>query len=192
MPRISPSNFPFHRLAKEGNVQAMQEMLESQSVDINGVDNNLETPLFLASWMGHSAAVELLLQNGANVENQASTEYGFTTLIAAVQYGHTDVARLLLEHGADANRENTRTGATPLIIASQKGGVEVVKALLDAPGIDVNKATATNGTTPLFMASLGGRPGAQEPPGDVQEGIVIPPPEATTYSDIQVSDRSKS
>lgn len=159
MPRILPSTLPFHRLAKEGNVQAMQEMLESQSVDINGADDNLETPLFLASWAGHSAAVELLLQNGANVETEASPNFGFTTLIAAVQYGHTDVARLLLEHGADANRENTRTGATPLMIACYFNYIDIVRLLLDH-GADVEKPGIWTGErageTPLITAVVYG------------------------------------
>jgi hypothetical protein len=59
-----------------------------------------ETPLFVASLLGHASIVAELLQNGANTETCA-VNGGRRPLHVASQYGHADVVRLLLAAGAD-------------------------------------------------------------------------------------------
>lgn len=56
------------------------------------------TPLHEACNRGHSQAVRVLIQHGANVN--ASAECGTTPLIDAARNGHLSIVRVLLRHGA--------------------------------------------------------------------------------------------
>ena len=84
------------------------------------------TALRIASKEGHVELVEMLLNNGANVN--AKNSYGVTALHIASREGHTDIVAMLLEKGADVNAK-TNWGDTALMAASWKGHKEIVKLL---------------------------------------------------------------
>ena len=107
--------------------------------------------LHIACKNGHTDAVRLLLDGGAEVDLPAQD--GVTPLVIACMNGHVEVTRLLLEKGAAVDRA-VEEGATPLIVACQNGHVEVARLLLDN-GAEVDRA-AENGATPLFMACQNG------------------------------------
>ena len=83
------------------------------------------TALMRASTYGHPAAVELLLESGANI-NQAD-QYGYTALMYAAAAGHEETVRLLLDRGAQIIASAT----PPLILAAKNGHAAVVARLLD-------------------------------------------------------------
>jgi len=56
------------------------------------------TPLILASWMGHTEVVGLLLRKGADVS--AKTNIGSTALKLAAERGHEKIVALLRKYGA--------------------------------------------------------------------------------------------
>jgi len=109
------------------------------------------TALRIASNDGHVELVEMLLNNGANVN--AKNSYGVTALHIASREGHTDIVAMLLAAGADVNIKSD-FGDTVLLRASNNGNTEIVSMLLEY-GADVN-AENNYGQTALSLASLNG------------------------------------
>ena len=107
-----------------------------------------DTPLIDAVEDGNLAAVQTLLDAGADVEGRG--EYGYTALIEASVYGHLAIVKALLAAGADVNA-SSYINHTSLMMASSRGHLDVVKALL-AAGADVN-ARDHDGETALGRAT---------------------------------------
>ncbi len=96
--------------AGTGQLEEINQYLAGGS-DPNALDSAFGTsPLAWAALHGQTAAAELLLQQGAEVNRQ--TRDGGTALHAAAFLGRTETAALLIEHGADAQIRNT-SGMTP-------------------------------------------------------------------------------
>jgi ankyrin repeat protein len=88
------------------------------------------TSLMEAAYQGYVDCVELLLQNGADVN--ATTKDGVSALMRAAEKNHSACITLLLEKGADVNAKDT-CGITPLMWAASFGGdVKATQLLLDA------------------------------------------------------------
>jgi ankyrin repeat protein len=114
--------------------------------------------------MGHTSAVKVLLENGADINSIDAV--GKTSLDWACGQGHGSVVKLLIESGADVNcakNDILMTGYTPLHWAcaeeihfqwtfENKGCRQepAVKMLLES-GADINK-TDYRGRTPLHLA----------------------------------------
>eukprot|EP00938_MAST-03A_sp_MAST-3A-sp1_P004993 g4993.t1 len=82
----------------------MVKFLCQYGVDVNAV-NNFDSPaLHYAAMMDHYGAVEVLIQNGADV-NHRKNHRGETwaALNLAVREGNIDVVKLLIKNGADVN-----------------------------------------------------------------------------------------
>jgi ankyrin repeat protein len=86
------------------------------------------TPLHRAAWKGYGPIVQLLLDNGANVEvaETADDGQGKTALHLAADAGHTHVASQLLAAGASVVAIATRfygaaAASSPLHLAAAKG-----------------------------------------------------------------------
>ena len=74
--------------------------------------------MFASGEGGHKLLVELLLDNGANVDER--DKFGMTPLMRAAQHGRTDVVNFLLDNDADVNAINNY-GWNALMIAIEKG-----------------------------------------------------------------------
>jgi hypothetical protein len=85
------------------------------------------TRLMFASEMGHLNVVQLLVDEGADIN--AKSNNGLTALMIASGIGHREIVQLLIAEGADVNAKKDN-GETALMLASQKGHREIVQLLI--------------------------------------------------------------
>jgi ankyrin repeat protein len=111
-------------------------------------DASSRTPLSAAISTGNSTLVEMLLDHGADVNEQ--NEQGESALIIAARAKNVKSMQILLERGAGINHAD-KNGITALLSSQRLGCWSAVKLLLDR-GADVNIADSF-GATPLLEAS---------------------------------------
>ena len=95
---------PISRAVQKRNKGIIQDLITA-GANVNEpssskVRNPYNTPLMIAAWQGSLELVQLLVENGACI-NQQDRGNGFTALIKAAFKNHADVVRYLLEVGAD-------------------------------------------------------------------------------------------
>jgi ankyrin repeat protein len=112
------------------------------------------TSLMIVSYFGLDLVVQLLLDEGANVD-AIDSDYGRTPLSWAAERGHEAVVRLLLDNGAAVDAVDNEYGQTPLSWAIEQGHEAVVRLLLDK-GAAVDAVSKKYSRTPLLWAARGG------------------------------------
>jgi ankyrin repeat protein len=85
----------------------------------NEQDSRGMTALMIAAERGHTAIVQTLLDQGADIQAKEARQ-GRTALFLAVAHGHTPVVQALLSKGADV-KEKDNSGWTPLMLAAERG-----------------------------------------------------------------------
>lgn len=144
----------FYRLAWEGDVEAVSEMLAAEPALIGIRDRFLgATPLHAAAFHGGLGVAELLLRYGA--DPAAKTRGGVTPLHSAAWDGDIEMAELLLDWGADIDARRS-SGVSPLHQSVEKEREAMVKLLLSR-GASTN-TTDEEGNTPLHWAARQGNP----------------------------------
>ena len=105
-----------------------------------------------ASRIGHVEIFNLLLKNGANVDEQS--EDGHSALHMAAQNGHESVCMLLLDNSVDINKQDNY-GFASLHLAAQNGEMNVCKFLVQKNALkDIQDDV---GCTPLMAAAVCGQ-----------------------------------
>jgi ankyrin repeat protein len=82
------------------------------------VEPALASPIHEAAVAGDVELVEMLIENGADVDDR--DVHGYTPLLLAIQAGHTDIAKVLIAGGADVNARAVSDGGedvTPLYLS---------------------------------------------------------------------------
>ncbi|KAJ7111254.1 ankyrin repeat-containing domain protein [Mycena epipterygia] len=110
------------------------------------------SPLHIASSQGFMVIVQILLENGADI-NSADRNHA-SALCTASAHGQMEMVQFLIENGANANASAGLLGLTALQAASNKGHTEIVEFLIEK-GVDVNAAGGKYGNA-LQAASAGG------------------------------------
>lgn len=112
----------------EGDWYPVWFLRTNNGADLNARNDNGATPLIIACVYGHLKVVQVLMENGTDINKSLPKDDGYTPLFIACMNGRLDVARLLVEKGADMNKA-TKMGDTPLKIAQEMEHVEVVAFL---------------------------------------------------------------
>ncbi|XP_078321426.1 uncharacterized protein LOC111113908 [Crassostrea virginica] len=114
-----------------GDVEVVKLLLKHCDTEcINGSNHTYfyeDTPLVVASRLGHIDIVDLLIKGGADC-NEGDID-GNTPLCEASGAGHVDIVDMLIKGGADCN-EGDIDGNTPLCEASYAGHVDIVDMLI--------------------------------------------------------------
>jgi ankyrin repeat protein len=107
--------------ASQGDVRAVEELIAAgadiNAVLVTGITEDTPgyggTPLHIAALSNQDEVVEVLLENGADIEAKAADSYGSTALHWAAVLGHGRIVELLVLAGADVNAKDTE-GHTPV------------------------------------------------------------------------------
>jgi ankyrin repeat protein len=98
--------------ASNGEVDRVHRLLSGPAkdfVDINTPDADGNVPLIYASCFGHDDTVELLVQNGADVDKKDNASW--SSLMWAITNRHKEIVKFLLDHGANPDGK-TMSGRT--------------------------------------------------------------------------------
>ncbi|MGV8118149.1 MAG: ankyrin repeat domain-containing protein [Candidatus Xenobiia bacterium LiM19] len=123
------------KAAERDNIEKAMILLSKKPGLIDARDWDLNTPLIRASSFGNRKMVELLLNNGADIN--AKSKYfepapsAMTPLAWALFARDTDVAELLIQKGADPN-EKSWYGITPIEWAIGGNDIKIVEMLISA------------------------------------------------------------
>jgi ankyrin repeat protein len=160
--------------ARTGNVDVLRLLLAA-GADLSARESwRDQTALMWAAGENHRAAVLMLIELGANV-NERSTG-GWTSLLFAARAGNVEAVQALLEAGADVNdairplnaeaappegapnqyrRRSDPTGTSALVLAVYNGHFSLAKYLVEQ-GADAN--AAEGGWTALHQLAYTRRP----------------------------------
>ena len=135
--------------AANGNTDNLRCFIENEAdIDACTEYRNL-TPLMLASKNGHTNAVNVLLQYGANVALTDAS--GFTALHYACKWhGSPGVLSCLISNGADVD---ARSSFNPVFSIPSENGY----ADMNAAKVRTINTNSDNGVTPLMIAAREGR-----------------------------------
>ena len=142
---------PIHRASENGNPACIRWILETWAskeieLDIDAVDHNGYSPLYLVCYKGYNGAdglvgmtpemmanrlecAKLLIQRNANVNFQTEM-LGMTPLHWAAFQGDAEMTKLLIENGARTILSNV--GNTPVDIAGFCGKEHIVSIFANA------------------------------------------------------------
>ena len=155
VPVPAPVPATLHEAARLGDVNAIDRLLAGANV--NEVKDGW-SPLMLASYYCHPAAVRRLLDAGAQPDLAPNT--GKPPILLAAESGDADVIAALLAKHANPRVRSVEDNESPLIVALHNGDRDAVRALVEggAPLADEDET----GSSPLCLAALGDPLGGRE------------------------------
>ncbi|KAF4958745.1 hypothetical protein FSARC_10936 [Fusarium sarcochroum] len=129
--------------ARADDVELVKLLLQQKTLEVKMA----ESALFEAAYKGHLAIVELLVQNGVDIN--AYDDNRRRPLHIACRENHEDIVALLMMYGANADKVDA-IGKTPLTNAAIRGNASTVKVLLEN-GADPEVCSVTE-LKPLHVA----------------------------------------
>jgi ankyrin repeat protein len=82
-----------------------------------------------AAFRNHSETVKLLIERGADLDQEGRGQQAETALTLAAEHGNTEIIKILLANGAHINNPEAE-GRTPLHMAVENRELDAVKVLL--------------------------------------------------------------
>ncbi|XP_044756435.1 nuclear factor NF-kappa-B p110 subunit-like [Coccinella septempunctata] len=132
-----------------GDVELARSLITNCQADISVVDNNLNTPLHLASEDASGNMTECLMRSVSGRSHiDLKNKSGNTALHIAVKRGNLKAVKILYRYGADVNARHLKSGFTPLRFAVERKDVEIIKFLLHDTNSDPKKPDFA-GVTPI-------------------------------------------
>lgn len=107
----------------------------SEGADINEKNNQGDSPLYIAAWIGKLAALEILIYAGADVNIRDI--FGDTPVMAAADQGSVRIVEKLNSAGTKGHILNN-DGSTSLHYASSSYNSAELARILIRSGVDVN------------------------------------------------------
>ncbi|KAF4147030.1 Ankyrin repeats (many copies) [Phytophthora infestans] len=150
----------FYECAAEGDLECLEEILDSGRVGVNDVDVDGFTALMVAAAEGHRDVVRALLRRGADV-GVRTHELRSTALHFAAKNGDAEIVAALCECDTAVVDSWNVNADTPLIWACIEGRAEAVKVLLKH-GADVNMLNQYGASTLLCAVMIGEDPEQDE------------------------------
>jgi ankyrin repeat protein len=145
-------NMSIHDAVVEGEAEEVRQMLASESfkseVDLGVRWEDRMTVLHLAAVLDHPEVVQILVDNGADLE--ATAVEGMTPLLVAAVNDRVAAVGRLLDAGAEIEAVDSEQGATALNFAAFYGQNELARLLVDR-GANVNCVNRI-GTPPIQTA----------------------------------------
>lgn len=120
--------------AATGRAERLRELLDADPDARRARTPEGFTPLGLAAFLGGPGTVRVLLEHGADADDDADNQFGIRPVNAAAAAHDHETLRLLLEAGADPDARQ-QGGFTPLHQAAHTDDVELAQLLL-AHGAD--------------------------------------------------------
>ncbi len=139
----------FFEAAALGAVDLVRQVCEDEPLVVGAYTPDGYTALHLAAFLGHTDAMRVLLDAGAEVDTYSLNEEEATPLHAASGGRHRNACALLLERGASVNAQQAK-GFTPLHLVARYGDEALAQLLVLAgadPGLE-----ADNGKDPADLA----------------------------------------
>jgi ankyrin repeat protein len=137
-----------HRSCINGRYEMTKCLLESGRAHVDARTRDGETALHLACRVGHLNIVQLLIQYGANVEEQNDREYnddhesvhtyGFRAIHYASSNGHLKIVQYLLTECHTQVNATTNDRRSALHFACCGGQLQIVQYLMDEHGADID------------------------------------------------------
>lgn len=153
------NNTGLFQMAWIGDLEGVEFFLRHKA-NVNSINDWHETALTETARHGNPRIVELLIQNGANLEIGSREPTGanenWTPLLQTVRdsgykTGREEVVRLLLKHGANKDAKLKKGGCNALAEACLKPHFDIAKILIEA-GSNIDSLDWA-GKTPLMQAS---------------------------------------
>jgi ankyrin repeat protein len=121
-----------HIAAARGDYNIAVKILEvatAEDIDVesfvNSTSTHRSTPLYMASQSGNAKIMEILLENGAQIERKTTDH--FTPLLAAIRYIQPGPVHLLLEQGADVMAKDGQRNYNAILWAVEIQNSEILK-----------------------------------------------------------------
>ncbi|WP_313892317.1 ankyrin repeat domain-containing protein [Psychrobacillus sp.] len=121
---------------ENNDVKKVQEILQDTSFPLNETNDKGETPLLIATHENYIEVAKLLINAGADINQQDSMQD--SAYLYAGAEGKTEILKYMIEHAEPNQNIYNRYGGNTLIPAAEKGHLNNVKLLLEDGKVNID------------------------------------------------------